>query len=346
MAEWRRHIRRFGVVSLLCSFSAISYAQDASSLTQSLPMPDQMQNSPETESTLNRLTENVGSLFQSIQGAEQSTNETVVDSAPALAKTSLGGFVVSMMYTQEDISNLSRVLEVYEASIVPDVGVAQGVDTGEQDILSELLRSMQGEGELGDEEVTFKPLPKFYVGTIMYRRAGDWAVWINGERYDNNRKVEPEDELQIVGIGRERVTISWKPEQLPHAYEKWKNRANPNLGKSNHRHAYNSYVSFDETKRRFTISMRSNQTFVGENMDIIEGRVISNANLQQASSIEQDAEAMGTEVEGSPAEQAAPAVPLQNSASHQSQERQISEELIGNIEKLQQFIPVAQEPKP
>lgn len=339
MANWRSHIYRFSAFPLIVSISMVAYAQENLPPIEPLPMPEQMQETPTNEgnSTINNLAENVGQLLRNDQEDAPASDAAAVETAVAALNQpiSLGEFGMSMMYNEEDINNVSRVLSVYEATIVPDVGVAETSDGSEQDILSELLRSMQGEGEVLDDEIDVEPLPTFYVGTIMYRRAGDWAVWINGARYDNTRSPESGDEIQIAGIGRERVTLSWKPERMSTAYDKWKNRANPNLGKVNHRHAYHSFVDFDTEKRRFTISMRSNQTFVGDDMDVIEGRLVQGVRVQQAA-VGQGA---GTQESS---DGGAAVTTLQNTSSSQSIERQISDDLISNIEQLQQFIPVPQ----
>lgn len=193
---------------------------------------------------------------------------------PPPARLSIGNFGVSIMYTKEDINNLRQVLAIYENQQPKTQEVTQEESQEDADLLAELLRAAkQQDGADGNKLAEMTALPSFYLGTILYRQADDWAVWINRIRLDAENPADPATGLTVKAINRNEATLVWKPSNIVPAFRRWKQlEEHPEMRANRHRVASAGSVTFNEETGEFTITIRPHQTFFGDSMQVLEGK--------------------------------------------------------------------------
>lgn len=257
-----------------------------------------------------------------------STPRQIATSAAA-PTLSVGTFGTSIMYLPEDLANMMRILQAYEGTQSP-TAVATG-DEGDEDILSHILQQTKG-----PEDKNVAPFPDFYVSSIMYRGPGNWAVWVNGERFSSSQTPDESQPLSVKGISQEMVTLSWKPDNPARALELWDQHKAAKVRGFGHRSAQNLGVDFDDIENLFTVTMRPNQTFSGEKMDIMEGNPKS-----LLSDIPTDIPPVD-DIAPAPvvAEPEQPAPEEDRSLSLDQQQREIADELFNTMMKMQKIVPV------
>lgn len=209
---------------------------------------------------------------------------------------SIGSFGVSLMYSDEDISNLKQVLEVYESAHANPVMQAQTGEKTEADLLAELLRAGQSDDQ---KEPELTALPTFYVGALIFPRNADWSIWINGELLNRKHSDSASQHIRVVGVARDNVAFAWKPENLAQAYQRYqavKEQSKPATvsqaaqpeaqaaaaltsatavppKRDVHREARSGSIEFDKDNGEFVVRMRPNQTFMAETMQLFEGKL-------------------------------------------------------------------------
>ncbi len=172
---------------------------------------------------------------------------------------SMGENLPSILYMDEDINMLRKVLSVYELDA--DYDLSSITPIGEIDTQT----TEDGEVRIAS------PLPNFYFSSMIYRNASDWAAWINGQRYSpQSERLDFKVEL----LEKDLLQIAWKPEaQLPEVIEIWQKRNERTVGSDiTHRTAIMSKnVMFNITEGVLTFTLRPNQTFVTPALKVIEG---------------------------------------------------------------------------
>ncbi len=188
---------------------------------------------------------------------------------------SLGDFEYSLMFATEDMNTLKRVLLAYETRKTQVAG-DEPVDNSEADLLAELLRNANGEElALDGQPVAPTILPAFYLGTIVFNHKGDWTLWVNQKQASPPKREIAELGITVRSVGHEYATLAWKPENVVEAKARWEEikAAGVNAPREwKHREVRGARIEFDEDKQEFVVSMRANQTFYANSMQVFEGR--------------------------------------------------------------------------
>ncbi|MCI5049765.1 MAG: hypothetical protein MRY32_05475 [Rickettsiales bacterium] len=184
---------------------------------------------------------------------------------------SMGDFQGSIMYPPKKIDTLRTILDAYERTGI-EVPLEEEVLEEDDDLLADLL-----EAPTVEEQEIEAPLPNIYVGTVIYRGAGNWSIWVNRKRINSSkpeRDLGTHGSVQIMSVSSNLVTIIWKPYDMRRAASLWREREELHNNAMRHRRAQQVQVDFDPDKKQFVMTLRPNQTFVGESMEIIEGRIL------------------------------------------------------------------------
>lgn len=186
---------------------------------------------------------------------------------------STGDFGLSLMYSNTDIRNMMQILEVFERTGMTPTEFAESGMVEDDDLLADLLATPE-EVQAAKAEPP-RPLPNFYVGTIMYHNSKNWSIWVNKKRVNS---VTPEHDfgedglVKVSSISRQFVTLEWKPTDLKTAARAWKYREKRKQEGMKHRIAKRVKVDFNPEKGVFVATLRANQSFASSSMEIIEGR--------------------------------------------------------------------------
>ncbi len=227
---------------------------------------------------------------------------------------SFGDVDISLMYAPEDMANMRRILELYERNREEDGAVAAAtgvVDAEIADIIAGLTVGQQ-------EDAVMFDYPSFYLSTILYRSANDWAYWINGTRYANNK---PHERLQVRSISDSRISFVWKPGSLVEVADIWNAKASAQQKAFRHRSASGSEIQLDYNEGTISFSLRPNQTFVSEQMEVMEGRYVPNI-----------------AIDNEPVQVQNPGF-IQGKPQAPDLEREAMENLIDNVRKMQNLMP-------
>ncbi len=365
----KKQVVRIGIYVLACMvmpWLLLAQSAEPPVLPQTLPMPGEMPaeqgnaSSPDVALPETQISEEAAEAVAPEQEISVMEDTVVEEEAtmglqaslpqaraiiPPQYESSMGDFGISLMFAPEDILNIQRVLSVYEEQLSrPTQMATDEPKNNESDILSELLRNMQG-----GEQLEEQPLPVFYLSSIIYRNPSDWSVWVNGKRL-TSRKNEHEalEGLRVRTIDKQRVKLGWQPVQLAPALRVWQQVSNDENYEHpfRHRQANDASIEYVLEDREFVITMRPNQSFVGAEMALLEG---SYKPALFAPSPEQldDLLAQPGALSGRPATSAEAISNALKSATFGTSQRQgtmneraLSNELLDNLQTIQQFIPV------
>tara|TARA_B100001123_G_scaffold188496_1_gene215332 strand:- start:367 stop:1389 length:1023 start_codon:yes stop_codon:yes gene_type:complete len=266
----------------------------------------------------------------------------------------------SLMFPTQDIANFERVLQRYSDIKYNARAAVAEPEVSEDDLLAELMRSL----EAGEEVKTVEDavLPDFYVSTILYRRPGDWAVWINKEKLTARRPTSDTQGITITGVTPQSVSFTWTPEHLLVAYKRYRDILDPAPKAENpdapaeetemeaeaaategtealptvmpdptrmHRRSGGASIRFNEEEKQFAIHMLSNQTFAADSMTAYEGQFQTRREALVNDNNQSKTEAALKSLDSL----------LDSAAQEATGERAAVNKLLGNIEKLQSFMP-------
>jgi hypothetical protein len=174
---------------------------------------------------------------------------------------SFGDAPQSLLFTPSQIAMMRTVLTHAESRLqaAPSAEAAPTPD------LSKLLGLSQPEKI--DEPAVY---PSFYLASIFYRTAQDWAVWINGQR------IAPQTnngEITVVGIAPDRAKFSWRPAYFAAISRRAaENRFAP-VDKVKHKLTPRDTVVIDNGHGEVLFELKPNQTFAAAYMNTFEGKI-------------------------------------------------------------------------
>lgn len=274
----------------------------------------------------------------------------------------------SLMFSPTDIANLQKVMEAkenYEGNAFDPLD-GDGVDDNE--ILREIQRRAIKEQQDKNAQTA---LPDLYVASMVYRSPADWTVWVRKHLFQPLKAVNPDqvvdtgeqevissgavlvvltagspsgdtNRMQVSGISKDAVTLKYRPDAGNIAYKRFQNKEKETRRlKQFVNRISDNVIRYDEARNEFTVELKTNQTFSLNMMRVIEGRTLSGhaPNLLAAGS--------STEAVAAPDE-----VPSANVAdesddgfefvSGSSIEAKAANKLIGDLQKMQKFLPTNQ----
>ncbi len=288
---------------------------------------------PQTQSTARNET-----TANSPSSPSQMANLPDESVSPQLSRNLLlGEFGYSLMFSREDMNNLRQVLAVYEKENQKETQLANEIPTDDSDLLAELLRAAQ---EGNEESASQEPeiLPNFYLNSLIYEKPNQWTLWINRQRLSAGKPQNDKLGITVKSVDNERVTIAWQPDNMVMAYQRWQQYQEGSENRRNrHREAQHANVQLNEEEGVFTVSLRPNQTFAAESMQVLEGRYQLDFGSQAAAN--RAGNRNWEEVSGEQSIQNDVFSPtLDGSEASRMNERQAAEQLIDDIKQADQAV--------
>lgn len=173
------------------------------------------------------------------------------------APLSFGDFPYSLMMTAPQAEQLKEALTAYEHQIAAPVEEEMVVET-----------TPQAEPEA---PATY---PVFTLGSVAFRTAGDWTVWINGARITPSTNTQ---EVRVVAISPQMVRFSWTPSYITALRERYKRDKFADTAPVAHKRTNPNTAMFDVPAGVVYFSLRPNQSFAAGYMATFEGRIASPA---------------------------------------------------------------------
>ena len=173
-----------------------------------------------------------------------------------LASLLLGKKPASLMFDDEEISNIDRAVESLKNN---QIYVPEGEDSLLQDESSKAkaeLERIQKEKESQENEKSY-----IYLASLMYFNPKDWVIWINENKITSKNNAK-EKELYVESVQKDQIKILWKL-----SVSKWKIIS-----------GYSSEGAIPKTNENNQIeirfSLKPNQTFVLSTNTIVEGKAL------------------------------------------------------------------------
>jgi len=185
-----------------------------------------------------------------------------IPQAPKSFKPSYGAVGESILFPPEEIRVMKSVLDSVE-KILAVGGQLQPLFVEE--------RPKEEEVVVPEKATTpsLPPLmfPAFHVASIVYRKPGDWMLWVNGQRVTPKRLPEG---ITIAAVGPDYVTLSWKADNWQYRKQVWNEKAplSPQLQRIK---ATNNQIGFSEEAQTLKAVLRPNQTLATATPLIVEG---------------------------------------------------------------------------
>ncbi len=275
----------------------------------------------------------------------------------------------SLMFSPYDVSSLEKVLEAKERYDGNPLGLLGDSNFEESEVLQEIRRrTIQAQ----EQAIAGAALPDLYVSSIAYRSKDDWTVWLRKESYtpvdlnkvlkeqgggsaaqpvssgmnDNpellsagsevivltaSRPVADAGRVQAVSVTKDHIVLKYMPSASATALQKYQNKdvLTPRAKKYANRISNNAF-SYATDTNEFTVELRVNQTFSLNMMRVVEGRttakkpsaVVAKTDPSTISSGEVTPQGDGI------------------LASSDSLEVKAANKLIGDMKKIQEFLPI------
>lgn len=185
----------------------------------------------------------------------------------------------SIMFPQKDIAILRYKLEE---------GILAKKEREKQEILEEEQQQVEkaladNEGVLSEEQKMQlrNELPNFNISSIVYFNPNSWVVRIGGQRFWPDKSED--QNIRLLKVNSERVVFLWKAESLDMLIPDWRHRISIHRSNIDPERFQNSMFNDsyepsikvgDNDKGWIQLMLRPNQTFIGSDIDIVEGVVV------------------------------------------------------------------------
>lgn len=159
--------------------------------------------------------------------------------------------VKSLFFTQEEMKALKGAVESFSKRLA---GVEKN-GSKEADFLKE-LEGMKATEQQEEKTYTY---PQFYLSSLAYDNPKSWSIRVN-QKQINQLTPKGTDDLTVLDIDRDKVTIEWKPRHMERVTDIWDV-------------APNTQVKVDDIRGVVTFALRLNQTFSSYTMMVKEGKL-------------------------------------------------------------------------
>ncbi|MES2962094.1 MAG: hypothetical protein V4694_06905 [Pseudomonadota bacterium] len=177
-------------------------------------------------------------------------SKTTIISNNSLANMLLGNKMTSLMFNDEENSNIERAVESLKNNQV----YSPGEDEDANRVNAEADKKKS-------EEKTENEKSYIYLASIIYFTAKDWVVWVNEQKITpaTNKK---ERELYLTSVHKDKVSIRWTI-----SVSKWKILAGAKLD------APTPPVN-EDNKIVVNFDLKQNQTFILSANSVVEGKAV------------------------------------------------------------------------
>ena len=190
----------------------------------------------------------------------------------------------SIMFDEKDIEYIDNALKSFEKEIdleilLPELFptddtieiVEEDIEIIEEEDTEEILEEEVAEEEVIDvivEEVEEIDVVKnYYLKSLLYYSPDDWVVWLNDEKISKDSKA---DLVKILKIDQTSVNIIIEDVDLSLYSSDWKEELYKISGTDYF--TDKKSIIFDSGRKLLSFVLKTNQTFIGETLEIVEGR--------------------------------------------------------------------------
>ena len=176
---------------------------------------------------------------------------------PVLARgylSPLNDWNTSVMFTPSVMRKLRQVVEVYEKNRNLFATGSGGDDSG-IDVLQWDAGKVQG-----------PVFPSFFLASIVYYKADDWSVWIDGKKITAESNDKTSD-LYVESINKKTARLSWRPLSLDKVLSVW----DP-VQVDAYSENQTGDIVVDRSNGVITFELRPNQTFSSSLSKVVEGK--------------------------------------------------------------------------
>ena len=177
---------------------------------------------------------------------------------------SYGAVPYSLMFTGEQVTAMKNVLQKVESRKRDGGEQLSDADLGRETLLPFL---QQETSATTGEPASY---PVFFLSSIAYRSASDWAVWMGRTRITPKNNKPP---LEVASISRDQVTFHWKPDYFQQIVQRKTSDGFAPVKDIKHRLADASAATFAPELGAIVFTLRPNQSFSAAHMHIFEGKV-------------------------------------------------------------------------
>ena len=197
---------------------------------------------------------------------------------------SYGSVPYSLMFTGEQVTAMKNVLQKVESRKRDGGEQLSDADLGRETLLPFLQQETSA--TTGEPE----SYPVFFLSSIAYRSASDWAVWMGRTRITPKNNKPP---LEVVNITKDQVTFHWKPEYFQQVMERKANDRFAPVEDIKHRLADAKAATLSPELGAVIFTLRPNQSFSSAHMHVFEGKV-TEVSLAETSALPESDASDGT----------------------------------------------------
>lgn len=117
-----------------------------------------------------------------------------------------------------------------------------------------------------------KTYPVFHLSSIVYRNAGDWAVWVNGDKITPKKNTT---DVKVLSVSASQASFSWTPSYSAAVTLRQEKKLFAATDPVKHRLTTASALRYDPLMGTAFFSLKPNQSFAAGYMNIFEGSVES-----------------------------------------------------------------------
>ncbi len=172
----------------------------------------------------------------------------------------------SLLFTSEQITAMKNVLQKVEARKASGSSEELSDSDLGREALLPFLKGDETSAATGEPST----YPVFYLSSIAYRNANDWAVWMGRTRITPKNNKPP---LEITGINGDSASFRWTPEYFAQLIGRKQAGELASMDGLKHRTTKADSVNVLAEPRAITFTLRPNQSFSSAHMRTFEGKV-------------------------------------------------------------------------
>jgi hypothetical protein len=164
-----------------------------------------------------------------------------------------GKAYTSLMFSQDDIQKLRKVIDIYEANRRAEGDKGPQLTKNDDDFLNKL-----GATQKKDAPSNYYVYPQFYLASVAFHAQNNWAIWVNDQKITH--MDEDKVDLSVTAIDKRKVSLLWRPASME--------KVSASLAKHP-----NDSILVDSVHGTVQFTLYPNQTFSSYDMKVVEGKI-------------------------------------------------------------------------
>lgn len=247
--SWTEHRTALVIAAILCLCLAHVVAAQVPAPASSDSKAAHNKSRPTDEPASSKPAEDDNVLRADSEDKQEEVAPAPPAKSPAPAKKTKK--IPSLFYTPEEITDIHLAINTY----IKRTRNREELTFDEEAFLKRLSSFKKGE-----TRSNYYTYPQFFLDSLVYHSAKDWILWINGLKITQDTPAGFNN-LQVLQIDPDRVTIEWMPPTMDKVLEIWNQYPNEE-------------VNVDQLRGKVIFTLRPNQTFSAYVMKVLEGKVL------------------------------------------------------------------------